>query len=98
METDGQYNQSLYRGYSLERQLKQPFGEMSTSIFNQFTFMSAGPEQMSSFYGLNKCVQYAIASLSLIEIPAATALLFKLYRLLLKASSNDMGIIMLAEP
>ena len=52
---------------------------------------------MSSFYGLNKCVQYAIASLSLIEIPAATALLFKLYRLLLKASSNDMGIIMLAE-
>ena len=29
-----------FRGYSLERQLKQPFGEMSTSIFNQFTFMS----------------------------------------------------------
>jgi hypothetical protein len=39
METDGQYK-SLYRGYSPERQLKQPFGEMSTSIFNQFTFMS----------------------------------------------------------
>ena len=53
---------------------------------------------MSSFYGLNKCVQYAIASLSLIKIPAATALLFNLYRLLLKASSNDMGIIMLVEP
>ena len=53
---------------------------------------------MSSFYGLNKCVQYAIASLSLIEIPAATALLFKLYRLLLKALSNDMGITTLAEP
>ena len=43
---------------------------------------------MSSFYGLNKCVQYA----SLIEIPAAVVQI-SIDRLqpLLKTSSNDMA-------
>ena len=60
METDGQYK-SLYRGYSPERQLKQPFGEMSTSIFNQFTFMShtylqpqLGEKKKSKHFVFNK--------------------------------------------
>ena len=56
----------------------------------------AGPEQMSSFYGLNKCVQYA----SLIEIPAAVVQI-SIDRLqpLLKTSSNDMAsLCKLTEP
>ena len=42
--------QTLFSLFFMKRQLKQPFGEMSTSIFNQFTFMtrSPSPEQMSS--------------------------------------------------
>ena len=43
---------------------------------------------MSSFYGLNKCVQYA----SLIEIPAAVVQIsIDRLQLLLKTSSNDMA-------
>ena len=51
---------------------------------------------MSSFYGLNKCVQYA----SLIEIPAAVVQIsIDRLQLLLKTSSNDMAsLCKLTEP
>ena len=51
---------------------------------------------MSSFYGLNKCVQYA----SLIEIPAAVVQIsMDRLQLLLKTSSNDMAsLCKLTEP
>ena len=51
---------------------------------------------MSSFYGLNKCVQYA----SLIEIPAAVVQIsIDRLQLLLKTSSNDMAsLFKLTEP
>ena len=51
---------------------------------------------MSSFYGLNKCVQYA----SLIEIPAAVVQIFiDRLQTLLKTSSNDMAsLCKLTEP
>lgn len=40
-----------------KEQLKQPFGETSASIFNQFTFM-AKSRTNGHFYDFNKCVHH----------------------------------------